>query len=649
MISLSNISVHFTGADLFSNVSFNINDRDRIGLVGKNGTGKTTLLKLISGQMEPETGTISIPQDYNIGFLPQEMIISSKKNVYDEAILAFDKALKIEDKIKSYTSEISNRTDYTSEAYLKIISLLNDASDSFIIAGGNNMHENTEKVLTGLGFTREDFVRPLKEFSGGWQMRVELAKILLKMPELILLDEPTNHLDIESIQWLEEFLSTYKGAVMVVSHDKAFLDNVTNRTIEISNGKIYDYKANYSLYVKQRQEIIEHQEAAYNNQQKMIADTKEFIEKFRYKPTKSKQVQSRIKMLDKMDIIQIDNIDNSAIHFRFPPAPRSGKVVYEANDLTKKYGEKTILENLRFSVIQRDFIAFVGKNGEGKTTLSRIIAGNLDHTSGTSKIGHNVKIGYYAQNQAEMLDPEKTVFQTIDDIATGDIRTRIRNILGSFLFSGETIDKKVKVLSGGEKSRLALAKLLLEPVNLLILDEPTNHLDMASKEVLKNALLRYDGTLIVVSHDRDFLQGLTQKVFEFKNHSIKEYIGDVYDFLNFRKLESLKELENAEKSKKQQDLENNSLKKENWLKKKTKDKELRSISAKISKIENEIESYETEIAEMDKILMDPLKYKDALSQEGVFEKYQNCKHKLEQLIVEWEKLHTEMENISIND
>ncbi len=645
MISINNISIHFTGIDLFNNVSFNIKDRDRIGLVGKNGAGKTTLLNIISGNIEPETGNVNIPNDYSIGFLPQEIHITSRKTIYNEAITAFHQALEIEQNIKQYTKEISQRTDYDSRDYMNIISLLNDASDKFSILGGNNMHENTEKVLTGLGFTRDDFTRSIKEFSGGWQMRVELAKILLQKPNLILLDEPTNHLDIESIQWLEEFLSSYKGSVIVVSHDRAFLDNVTNRTIEISNGKIYDYKANYSLYVEQRKALLEQQEAAYNNQQKMIADIEDFIEKFRYKPTKAKQVQSRIKMLDKLERLQIDNIENSTIHFRFHPAPHCGKVVFEATELTKKFGEQTVIDNINISILNHDFIAFVGKNGEGKTTLSRIIAGDLFPTSGTIKHGHNVQIGYYGQNQAEMLDPEKTVFQTIDDIATGELRTKIRNILGSFLFSGESIDKKVKVLSGGEKSRLALARLLFQPTNLLILDEPTNHLDMLSKDVLKNALLQYDGTLVIVSHDRDFLQGLTNKVFEFKNHNIKEYIGDVYDFLNSRKIASFKELENNKKKKKVETIEDKSLQKKLWLKKKSKEKEERNLIIKISTIENKINDCESRINEMDKILMDPLKYKDALSQKGIFENYQKIKAELDDLVTTWDKLLIELEKI----
>ncbi|HRS54460.1 MAG TPA: ABC-F family ATP-binding cassette domain-containing protein [Bacteroidales bacterium] len=543
MISLNNISISFGDFILFNDISFNINERDRIGLVGKNGVGKTTLLKIISYIIKPTTGTISIPKNYTIGFLPQEIPLTSKKTVLEETKTAFNKALKYEQDIKKYTREISLRNDYNSPEYLKLITLLNETSDKFTLLGGNNINENIEKVLTGLGFKREVFNRPLKEFSGGWQMRVELAKILLQQPNLILLDEPTNHLDIVSIEWLEEFLSSYKGAAIVVSHDKAFLNNVTNRTIEIANGKIYDYKANYSTYIELRKALQKQQEAAYNNQQKTISEIKSFIEKFRYKPTKAKQVQSRIKMLDKIELIEIDKIDTSAIHFRFPPAPHAGKIVFEANELTKKYDDKIVLYNLNFSIANKDSIAFVGKNGEGKTTLARMIVGDLAPTSGKCKLGHNVKIGYYAQNETELLCPEKTVFQTIDEIAIGEIRPKIRHILGSFLFSGDAIEKKVKVLSGGEKARLALVKLLLKPVNLLVLDEPTNHLDIFSKEVLKNALLKYDGTLIIVSHDRDFLHGLTNKVFEFKNNTIKQHFGDIYDFLDTQKLVSLSKLE----------------------------------------------------------------------------------------------------------
>lgn len=548
MISVNNLSIHFTGTDLFSNVSFLVNDKDRIGLVGKNGSGKTTLLNIISGNLNPQQGEVVIPSNTSIGYLRQEMETNSRRSVFDEALTAFDETLKLEKNIFKLTKAIEERTDYESKEYNQLIHQLTEANESFQIIGGQSMQGDTEKVLIGLGFKRTDFQQPVSEFSSGWQMRVELAKILLQNPDVILLDEPSNHLDIESIQWLEEFLINYFGAVVIVSHDRAFLDNVSKRTVEIEMGKIYDYKSSYSGYIAMREERLARQIAAYNNQQNQVRQIERFIERFRYKNTKARQVQSKIKMLDKMETIDIEDIDQSAIHFRFPPAPRSGKVVLEGIHLGKSYGELEVLKNLNFAVIQKDHIAFVGKNGEGKTTLARVIVGELDY-SGTLKFGHNLQIGYFAQNQGDYLDPGKTVFETIDDIAVGDIRKQVRTLLGSFLFSGDTIDKKVKVLSGGEKSRLSLAKLLLTPTNLLILDEPTNHLDMQSKDILKNALIQYDGTLIIISHDRDFLQGLTNKVFEFRDQNIKEHLGDIYDFLEYRKLKSLQQLEFKNKDK----------------------------------------------------------------------------------------------------
>jgi ATP-binding cassette subfamily F protein 3 len=542
MFAANNITVSFSGSFLFEDISFNVNPRDRIGLVGRNGAGKTTLLRIIAGIHAPDSGSIIKPSDATIGYLPQEMRITSKQSVYAEALTAFKEAIDLETEISFITNQLAERTDYESRTYTNLIARLNEANDRFHLIGGHKREEDVARVLIGLGFSGDDFERPLTEFSVGWQMRVELAKILLKMPSILLLDEPTNHLDIESIQWLEDFLTDYPGSVMLVSHDRALLDNVTNRTIEISLGRAYDFKYSYTDYVEKREEDRVTQMAAFNNQQIQIAQITKFVERFRYKNTKAKQVQSKLKQLDKMDKIEVEDMDSSAIRFQFPPAPHSGKVVVEASNLSKSYGNNLVLKPIEFSIIKNDFVAFVGKNGMGKTTLSRIIIGDLDYT-GTMKLGHMVKIGYYAQNQAEMLDPEKTVFETIDDVAVGDIRPKIRNILGSFLFGGESIDKKVKVLSGGEKSRLALAKLLLTPVNLLVLDEPTNHLDMVSKDILKNALLQFDGTLILVSHDRDFLQGLTNKVIEFRNHTIRQHLGDVYDFLESRKLESLKELE----------------------------------------------------------------------------------------------------------
>ncbi|MBQ8045932.1 MAG: ABC-F family ATP-binding cassette domain-containing protein, partial [Bacteroidales bacterium] len=498
MISINNLSVQFTGTNLFDNVTFNINDRDRIGLVGKNGAGKSTLLKIIAGLQQPETGTIIVAKDQTIGYLPQEMIPNSNRTIIDEALTAFEQIDTLEAELQKLTNEIANRTDYDSKEYELLLNRHHDVNEHILMLGGNNRQEQTEKILLGLGFIHTDFARPITEFSGGWQMRVELAKILLKHPDFILLDEPTNHLDIESIQWLENFLSTYTGAVILLSHDRTFLDNITKRTIEITAGKIYDYKANYSEYVVLMEERRSSQMSALTNQQREIAQIQSFIERFRYKATQAKQVQSRIKMLEKMDKVSIDEVSTESIHFQFPPAPHSGKVVVEAEHLCKAYGEKQILNDLNFIIPKGSKTAFVGKNGEGKSTLAKIIIGEIDDYSGMFKLGHQVSIGYFAQNQAALLDGEKTVFDTIDQIAVGDIRPKIRNILGSFLFDEEAIDKKVKVLSGGEKARLALAKLLLTPCNLLILDEPTNHLDMNSKDILKNALLQYTGTLIVV-------------------------------------------------------------------------------------------------------------------------------------------------------
>ncbi len=639
MVAVNNISISFGGELLFDSITFNVNPRDRIGLVGRNGAGKTTLMKVISGQLSPDSGTITGPSDMTIAYLPQEMKLSSHKPLFEEALLAFEEIAALEKSIHRFTNELTERTDYNSEAYLKIITRLNDLNDRFALLGGHAIEEDTTRVLKGLGFVEEDFNRTMNEFSGGWQMRVELAKILLKKPSVLLLDEPTNHLDIESIQWLEGFLQDYPGAVILVSHDRALLDHVTNRTIEISLGKAYDYRYAYSDYVVKRQEERETQMAAFQNQQAQIAQIERFIERFRYKETKARQVQSRIKLLEKMDVIEVEQTDSSAMHFQFPPAPHSGKVIVEAHDLAKSYGSKRVLNPIDFSIIKNDFVAFVGKNGMGKTTLSRIIIGELDYT-GEIKLGHQVKIGYYAQNQAEMLDPDKTVFETIDDVAVGDIRPKIRNILGSFLFGGDTIEKKVKVLSGGEKSRLAIAKLLLTPVNLLVLDEPTNHLDMVSKDILKNALLRFDGTLIVVSHDRDFLQGLTNKVIEFRNHGIREYLGDVYDFIEARKIENLRELERAAKSATgMQKTQNVSSQKQQYEKKKVAEKELRKVFNQLKSCEQEIESLEQELATMDSMLADPGNFKEQLAQDDFFPRYSRKKKKLEEAMDKWEEVH----------
>jgi ATP-binding cassette, subfamily F, member 3 len=643
MISVSNLSVHFTGDYLFSNVSFLIGDRDRIGLVGRNGAGKTTLMRIIAGLQEPEGGTVASPSGSSVGYLPQEMATGSKLSVLNEAMTAFEDAIHQHDLMEKYSAELAERSDYESEGYFKIIQRLNEATDHFHLLGGQNMQEEAEKVLKGLGFEPVEFNKPLSTFSGGWQMRVELAKILLKQPDVILLDEPTNHLDIESIQWLEDFLVSYSGAVLMVSHDRAFLDNVTNRTIEIMNARIYDYRAGYTQYIEMRSEQMEMQKAAFDNQQSQIAQIERFVERFRYKSTKARQVQSRIKLLDKMERVEVDEADSSAIHFLFPPAPPSGRVVVECIGLTKHYGSKLVLDKLDLAIEKGDFVSFVGRNGEGKTTLARIIRGDLQH-EGICKLGHNVKIGYYAQNQAELLDPEKTVFQTIDDVATGEIRVKIRNILGSFLFGAEAIDKKVKVLSGGEKARLALAKLLLDPVNLLILDEPTNHLDMVSKDILKNALLRYDGTLIIVSHDRDFLHGLTDKIIEFRNRKIKTWLGDINDFIKGRKLAGMAQLE-ARKAEQQKAAETPSGNKVNYEKRRQQEKEIRKQQANVEKAEAEIVKLETEIARFDALLADPETHKDAKESTRIFKEYTELKRKLESAMERWEKEHSVLESI----
>lgn len=643
MYSANNITVRFGNDSLFENVSFIINEKDRIGLVGKNGAGKTTLMRVFMSIVEPSSGIVVIPSEKTVGYLPQEMPLTSNKSVLDETLTAFSQANKVEEKMHKLSQEIQNREDYESESYLKLIHQLDDATQLFSMLGGHTRMADTEKVLMGLGFLPEEFSKPLATFSGGWQMRVELAKILLQRPGLLLLDEPTNHLDIESIQWLESFLMTYPGAVVLISHDRAFLDNLCTRTIEISNKKIYDYKASYTEYVELREQRFEQELAAFTNQQKQIAQTERFIERFRAKATKAKQVQSRVKLLEKIDRIEVDNIDQSAIHFRFPTAPPSGKLVINAENLSKSYGEKLVLQGLDFSINKGDRVAFVGKNGEGKSTLSKIILDLIDFQGALIK-GHNVITGYFAQNQTELLDPEKTVFETLDQIAVGEIRTQIRNILGGFLFGGDTIEKKVKVLSGGEKSRLALAGLLLSPINLLILDEPTNHLDMRSKDILKSALLQFDGTLIVVSHDRDFLQGLTNRVFEFKNKKIREHMGDIYDFIQTRNIESLKALETSQQKPKTEKNQTVSENKESWEKKKLIEKESRKIKAMIEKCELQISQYEKEMNNISHLLSNPDE-NSGTDYNDLFEKYGNLKNSIAQLEGEWEELHEKLENL----
>ncbi len=645
MVSVQHLSMHFTGEDLFTNISFLIREKDRIGLVGRNGAGKTTLLRLICGLLPPHKGDVVIPEDVSIGYLPQEMELKSDKTVFDEALKAFDEINKLEQQLARVNHQVSERTDYESDEYAKLLESMSALNERLALMGSGKMEAETERVLVGLGFEREELNRPMHTFSNGWQMRVELAKILLRQPSLLLLDEPTNHLDIESIQWVESFLQQYYGAIVMVSHDRAFLDNITKRTIEISQGKVYDYKGSYSDYVLMRETRIETQQAAYQNQQREVREIERFIERFRYKNTKAKQVQSRVKKLEKMDEVVVDEMDKTAIHFRFPPAPHSGKISVEINGLSKSYGSLQVLSSIDLTVLRGDRIAFVGRNGEGKSTLSKIIAGVLDY-QGDLKLGHQVQVGYYAQNQHDMLDNNKTVFETLDEVATGDIRSRIKSLLGSFLFSGESIDKKVKVLSGGEKSRLSLAKLLLDPVNLLVLDEPTNHLDMQSKDILKNALLQYDGTLIIVSHDRDFLQGLTNKVYEFKKPRIREHLGDIYAFLESRKIEELKQLEmQSAMKKKEADDAGVSQSKTNYKKRKQIDRDIRKTEREIATIEAEISRLENEIAEADEILANPEAHQEAVIDDTWYRNYDKLKRTLQTLLEDWEKKQLENEKM----
>jgi ATP-binding cassette, subfamily F, member 3 len=646
MVSVKDISVSFGSFDLLANISFLVNEQDRIGLAGKNGAGKSTLLKIIAGIQSPTSGQIDMSKDVTIGYLPQQMRVDDTTTVLNEAITAFSEIIGLSEEIEYIGAEIARREDYESPEYLKLCDHLTVIEERYRMLGGMNYRAEAEQTLLGLGFEHKDFDRYTKELSGGWRMRIELAKILLKKPSLFLLDEPTNHLDIESIQWLETFLAGYSGAVVLVSHDRAFLDNVTKRTIEISLGKIYDYKASWSKYLVLREERREQQLAAFRNQQKMISDTEKFIERFRSKATKAIQVQSKIKQLDKVERLEVDEEDKSAIHLRFPPAPRSGTVVIEAEELSKNYGSLNVLNKINLKISRGEKVAFVGRNGEGKTTISKIIIGELDHT-GILKIGHNVKTGYFAQNQDELLDENKTVLQIIDDIAKGDIRTKIRDMLGAFLFRGDDVEKKVKVLSGGERSRLALVKLLLEPSNLLLLDEPTNHLDMRSKDILKQALIKFDGTLIVVSHDRDFLDGIVHKVFEFRNNRIKENIGGIYDFLRKKKLENLKDIERKDKAKSETVSVNLSSNKQKYLEKKEYERNLRRLSKRLEECEKEIEKIEAEIISVDKTFMEPGNSSEA--HEINYNKYRDLKEQLNEQMNKWTQYSKEVEEFVQNN
>ena len=639
MISLDNLTISYGGWTLFDGISFMINPKDRIGLVGKNGAGKTTLLRVITGEQQPTEGAVTINGECTIGYLPQQMRVADTTSLVAETAKAFDEVLRIEAEIERLTSEIGSRTDYESEEYADLIHRLNDYNDRYHILGGDTREADIERTLLGLGFKRTDFERPTREFSGGWRMRIELAKLLLRRPSIFLLDEPTNHLDIESIQWLEEYLKNYNGAVLLISHDRAFLDNVTTRTVEISLGKAYDYKVPYSKYVILRAERRAQQMAAYENQQRLIEKTEEFIEKFRYKPTKSNQVQSRIKQLEKLDRIEVDEEDLSRLNIKFPPAPRTGQIVAEVKGVGKAFDTKRIFSNAEFTIERGQKIALVGRNGEGKTTFARMLIGELEATEGEIKLGANVNIGYYAQNQDDLMDGEFTVFDTLDRVAVGDIRTRLRDILGAFLFRGEDIDKKVKVLSGGERSRLAMARLMLEPYNLLILDEPTNHMDMRSKDILKDALQKFDGTVVVVSHDREFLDGLVDRIYEFRDGGVREYLGDIWYFLEKRKVESLQEIERKDRPQQsEKSSDTPTAGKMTYEQKKEQEKILRKLRKTVEGIEEELAKVEGEIAEYDKRFATATEYNAE-----DYAKYDTLKHRYDHLMHEWEKASYELE------
>ncbi len=637
MISVDSLTVSFGGWDLFKDISLLINPRDRIGLVGKNGAGKTTLLRIIAGLQPPASGAVTLNGDCTIGYLPQQMKVADTTTLYEETASAFTEVLALENDIARITEDITLRTDYESEAYADLIHRLNVATDRYHILGGDSREADIEKTLLGLGFRREDFGRPTAHFSGGWRMRIELAKLLLRRPSAFLLDEPTNHLDIESIQWLEGYLNDYPGAVVLVSHDRAFLDNVTNRTVEISLGRLYDYRVPYSRYTELRRERREQQLAAYNNQQRMIEKSEEFIERFRYKPTKSNQVQSRIKQLEKLDRIEIDEEDLSAINIKFPPAPRSGQIVAEVKEAGRSFGRKHVFSGADFVVERGDRIALVGRNGEGKTTFARMLTGELEPTEGSIRLGANVALGYYAQNQDDLMNGDFTVYDTLDRVAVGDIRTRLRDILGAFLFRGEDIDKKVRVLSGGERSRLAMARMILAPCNLLVLDEPTNHMDMRSKDILKSALLKYDGTLVVISHDREFLDGLADKIYEFRDGRVKEYLGGIGYFLEKRRMESLAEIERREASAVGQKDRSGKL---TYEQRKEQEKE-------IKRCRRRVETLEKELAETEKLIADcDARFASADHGEADYQAYTELKALYERQMHEWEKASYELDIIT---
>ena len=644
MISVQNLKVEFSSQVLFEGVSFVVNKKDKIALVGKNGAGKSTLLKIFAGEQHPTSGVVSKPTDITIGYLPQTMDLSGNCTVKEEVMKAFSHIEELDSQIQELNQKLLERTDYESESYQELIDTLAYKNDVRTMYQSENYEALIEKTLIGLGFLRADFDRSINEFSGGWRMRIELAKILLRRPDVLLLDEPTNHLDIESIQWLETFLKTQANILLLVSHDKAFIDNVTNRTIEISCGKIYDYKVNYSHFIELRKERVEQQKRAFENQQKMIQDTEEFIEKFRYKPTKSVQVQSRIKQLEKIERIQIDEVDHSHLRLKFPPAPRSGDYPVIAENVGKSYGNLNVFHDCTFTIKRGEKVAFVGKNGAGKSTMVKCIMNEIPF-DGSLKIGHNVKIGYFAQNQAMMLDENLTVFDTIDYAATGEIRTKINDILGAFMFGGALSEKKVKVLSGGERSRLAMIQLLLQPVNLLILDEPTNHLDIRTKDILKEAIQDFEGTVIVVSHDRDFLNGLVEKVYEFGNGVMREHLGGIYDFLEYKKLTSLQELEKKENAPaKLTEPKEMKASKLSYQEQKEAQKRLKQAEKKIKDLEQKVNDLEQDIKEIETVLaaggdIDP----------STFAKHKELSDLLESTMLEWEEANEAYESLQIEN
>ena len=639
MISVEKLTIDFTGTPLFEEVSFLVNPKEKIALVGKNGAGKSTMLKVFAGLQQSSGGRVSMPKDFKIGYLPQHLLVNDDKTVMDEAKTAFGDVLDTQKRVERLTQELAERTDYESAEYTDLIERLSIENERLTLMGADNMMSEIERTLIGLGFLRTDFDRPTSEFSGGWRMRIELAKILLSRPDLLLLDEPTNHLDIESIRWLEQFLATSSSSLLLVSHDRAFLDAVTSRTIEISLGQIYDYKVPYTKYVELRKERREQQLRAYENQQKVIADTEEFIERFRYKATKAVQVQSRIKALERLERIEVDLEDNSSLRLKFPPAPHSGVLPIDIEHLTKAYGDHVVLNNIDLQIHRGEKVAFVGKNGEGKSTLVKCIMQEIEH-SGTMKLGHGVKIGYFAQNQASLLDENLTVFDTIDYVAVGDIRTKIRDILGAFMFGGEASDKKVKVLSGGERSRLAMIKLLLEPVNLLILDEPTNHLDMRSKDVLKEAIQAFDGTVIIVSHDRDFLNGLVTKVYEFGGGKVKTHLGGIDEYLRAT-AESQQSTAGSQQTVAtgQSVVVEKSEGRINYEMRKEVSKKIRKIERDIEGLERDIEKAETRIAEIE------AKFAEGETDEALLKEYEQTKHTLDAKMYEWELLSEEVDGL----